>query len=176
MLSEVTGAAAPQLDPSAQNQSGSPLTVVPPPSLEEQLDSSKKEVRRLVFELNQNETLTKSLQAQLDEYEKNPLLVALMYLDSGAVLQNAGDQMRAVVEGMEKVGGKGSLALKLVLKPMNGVIVVSADVKAVVPKQDNKTGLFFPMEGGGLSRKDSRQRELDFARNRVTSDGTNDER
>lgn len=169
----------------AQPMPAPPVTLLPELSAEEKLQQRvmaleadlaerNKELKKAlgsVLELDRQNGL---LGERLGKMEKNTLIQALAALDSGVDLERFGGDLEKVVEAVGLVGGKGSVTLKVQVKQMegkaDGALVVSAACSTSLPKEPAAPALFYPLEGGGLSRRNPRQREMEFSRSDRSSE------
>lgn len=81
-------------------------------------------------------------------------------------------EMREVVEAVQATGKKGSIRLEITIVPRQAQEVSSVEVEYSVvqklPKRPLPSSTFFLDDNGGLSRRDNRQTELEFAPKVVT--------
>lgn len=105
------------------------------------------------------------LSEKLAELEKNPLTFALSNLDAGQVLTDAGKALSDLSAIVRKREAKGTLTLKITVKPFKGdALVFIPDVKITEPKPEPAQSVFYADDAGNLSRNDPRQREFGFQR------------
>lgn len=80
----------------------------------------------------------------------------------GEVLAEADQQLRELVEAIDRTGAGGTLTLKLAFKVNKaGQIEVDPQVAIKAPKRALGTGIFYATEDGGLSRRDPRQMDIE---------------
>ncbi len=86
----------------------------------------------------------------------------LALIRDGQLVIQATDELQDVITAVVEHGKKGSLTLKLMIEP-NGdnAVTITSEVKATVPKPGVGKAIFFADQGGNLSRRDPRQRDID---------------
>ena len=103
-----------------------------------------------------------SAREKLAATEENPFLVALFNMDAGAILEQIGEDLSDVTGAVEKLGNKGKLTLSILVKQLgsDGSLVLTPEVKTVVPKPELPRTVLYRTEEGGLSRNNPRQKEF----------------
>lgn len=140
-----------------------PISLVPPPTEAERLTEATTEIARLVAEREANATRQTALLAKLRELETNPFAFALSNIDAGAVLVEAGEQLKALCATVQRRQEKGSFTLKLAVKPFKAALVLTGDVKIVEPKPEPAMSIFYASEDGTLRRNDPNQKHFNFS-------------
>jgi type IV secretory pathway VirB10-like protein len=150
------------------------IAALPTPSAEEILREKLAERERFAEALKaERDALTakaaqltadvKELTGKLRELEKNPLNFALANLDAGQVLTDAGKALADLSAVVRRRDAKGSLTLKITVKPFKGdALVFVPEVKITEPKPEPAQSVFYADDAGNLSRNDPRQREFGF--------------
>jgi hypothetical protein len=166
------GVPAPVVEPAVKIEAMPGLTAEQ--KLEARLSEVEASLAKSEKDLEASEKFIASLRRERDtavesvkKMEANVLMLALGQLDAGTALQEAGMEFCKVVEAVAQLGAAGSLSLKVTVKPVKdlaGPLQVDMAVKSTIPKEKAQPALFYPLEGGLLSRKDPRQRELDLDR------------
>jgi hypothetical protein len=75
----------------------------------------------------------------------------------GAVNRSLTDSMRAVVAACVDTGRKGSLTIKIDVKPEGKTVGLSVNVKSNKPEHALPGEIFYGTEDGGLTREDPKQ-------------------
>jgi len=100
----------------------------------------------------------------LADIEKNPLMVALNYLEGGETAREAGRKLAILTEAVIRLGSKGTLKLEIGVKSFKaGSVTLTGSVKTKVPMPDPEPSIFYLAPGGALSRKDPNQGEFGFS-------------
>jgi len=103
--------------------------------------------------------------AENDENEHgNGFLKLLQEHNKGRIMAEAGQDLAEVIEAVMRTGKKGNLKLTLNFEPVkknfdDPQIVVSHEIATKKPKPATNSSVFFGIEGGGLSRIPSNQRD-----------------
>ena len=93
----------------------------------------------------------------------NLFSTTLAHLRKGAVLDDASEQFRQLIEQVKETGLAGELNLKLTIKPVDPdghQVQIIDQIKVTPPKRSKGTSLFFTTDENGLSRNDPDQGEL----------------
>jgi hypothetical protein len=155
---------------------GPALSVVAEPTEAQILKGRIEALEKQNTELASSEAALKSKNAKLSEeltaagckireLERNPLTFALSSLDAGAVLEEAGAQLRALVTSVMNRQLKGKFTLGLTIKPFKaGSLVFVPEVKIAEPKPEPAKSIFYANSDGDLSRNDPKQKEFGFSR------------
>ena len=98
-----------------------------------------------------------------DEFD-NHFVWLLGQLRKGRAAHDASLKLREVVEAVRNTGKGGELKLTIKVAPAvkrnAEMITITDDISEKIPQLDKGASLFFPIEGGGLSRKDPNQTEF----------------
>lgn len=82
----------------------------------------------------------------------------------GGLANEASEQLAEVTEAARRLGKKGSLTITITVDPIKdnsaGLVNVSDEIKAKIPKEPTPGSTFFTDERGNLSRRDPRQPEI----------------
>ncbi len=93
-----------------------------------------------------------------------PILETLREVRHGALLNEMADELARVVEAVATTGKSGSRSLRLTVSPAGRgavrTVILQDDLKAKLPEAEKEVTIFFPTEGGGLSRSDPAQMPL----------------
>lgn len=81
-------------------------------------------------------------------------------LGDGKLLQKLTEEAAAVVKGVATTKKKGEVVLKLKFSNAGGMVKVSAEVKATVPKEPVEETLFYATDDGALTKEDPKQLPL----------------
>lgn len=81
----------------------------------------------------------------------------------GRFAAEATEALAAVVKACRATGKKGSLTIKLTIRPTSTEMMVTDDVDPNIPKADSAACVFYDTEDGLLSRTDPDQTELPLA-------------
>ena len=143
------------------------IAAMPPPdpvaALQSQLDEALASAAALEGRLREQEAEKLQLLATLEQLEKNPLVFALASLDAGSELEQAGVDFTALCAEIAKRQQKGSMTLKVVLKPFKGdSFTYALETKVTKPAQEATPGIIYIREDGTLSRNDPRQKHFEF--------------
>jgi len=92
-----------------------------------------------------------------------PITDILREYRKGRLVEQATDELAAIVKAVEETGKAGKLTLKIsVRKKDNGEVILQAETKAEVPKEPLPDAIFYTDANGDLHRVDPRQREMPF--------------
>lgn len=80
----------------------------------------------------------------------------------GKFLIEASEALADVVKACRATGKKGSVTIKLKIKPTDQEIMVMDEIKTEIPKPDAAASVFYDDEEGNLSREDPNQGDLPF--------------
>lgn len=83
----------------------------------------------------------------------------------GRLLDELSEKLQTIVAEAIKTGRKGTLQLKLTIRPesdADNLVVIEDEVKAVVPEMKRKPTFLYADEQGRLYRNDPRQTEMKF--------------
>lgn len=160
----------PLSESSTENEAAPPISIVQPLSMAEQLKGAieRQEILSTALTASQSEVASLkeeriSLAEQIKSLQENPLIFTLNNLDAGAVLEEAGVQMKELSAICLRRQDKGSLTVKLNVRPFkgsHGALIIEPEVKLSEPKAEPPQSVFYSSEEGDLSRNDPRQREL----------------
>lgn len=78
----------------------------------------------------------------------------------GRMANEASDKLSAVVKACRETGKKGSLTIKLSIRPTASEMMVSDEIVEKLPRPDNAASVFYDDQEGNLSRTDPNQNEL----------------
>ena len=79
---------------------------------------------------------------------------------NGRTLDELSDALADVSAAVRETGKKGTLTLTITISPVKnggGALVVADQVKALAPKPDRRTSVFYADDHGNLTREDPRQ-------------------
>jgi hypothetical protein len=95
-----------------------------------------------------------------------PFEILLTEMRGGRVAEQLTDALDQIVQAVRITGKPGKLSVTFSIKPSgeNG-LAISTKVDAKPPTADVGEAFFFLTQDGGLSRTDTRQRELEFGGN-----------
>jgi hypothetical protein len=104
------------------------------------------------------------------DQQESPRDFAAVVMDIGGGRLHArlSDQLAAVTAAVKETGKKGTLTIKIEVKPLpkanNGTLIVTGSSAAKAPEsdEDSPTSVFFADDGGNLSRDDPKQPTLPF--------------
>jgi hypothetical protein len=95
--------------------------------------------------------------------EQNHFIQTLPHMHGGATASDLASKLKELVAAVGQTGKKGSLKLKIALKPAGGGRVeLSAEVSGEIPKPSQQASIFFTTEKHELTRLDPNQSELQF--------------
>lgn len=93
----------------------------------------------------------------------NHFIQTLPHMHGGATVSDLAAKLRELVAAVGQTGKKGSLKLKISLKPAGGgKVELTADVSGEIPQPSMQASIFFATEKHELTRIDPNQRELQF--------------
>lgn len=150
----------------------SALPPPPEPTPLEKLNQVEIELAAAKAECAQWKKRSEEAEKYLAELDANPFILALRNIDAGAVLDDAGKEVKTVTEAVHRLGTKGSVTVKLGFAIMDNVadaITIDPTVTAVKPKQKVAKGIFFADADGNLSRNNPNQGEFGFAGDATSS-------
>ena len=78
----------------------------------------------------------------------------------GKMANEASDALARVVKACRDTGKKGSLTIKLSIRPTSSEMMVSDEITEKTPKPDAAASVFYDDQEGNLSRTDPNQEEL----------------
>lgn len=81
----------------------------------------------------------------------------------GAVLTELAEHMAGLLDAVRATGKGGKLTLSISVKPLDGTanqVLISDDIKTVVPEPNRPTTVMFVTEENELTRRDPRQPKL----------------
>jgi hypothetical protein len=97
-------------------------------------------------------------QAELDETQIRPFAAVLQELHRGSIHGELSELLHDLVAAVRDTGKKGTLTLKLDVKPIKpgqvDTLEVTAAVTANPPRADTPTTVFFTDQTGNLTRED----------------------
>lgn len=91
-----------------------------------------------------------------------PIFETLRLLQGGNLLEDASDQLAALVKGVDETGKAGKLIITLALKKSAGAIEIVASVTNKTPEPKPDSDLMWPTVEGNLSVENPNQRKLDL--------------
>ena len=92
-----------------------------------------------------------------------PITETLRHLGAGCLMDDAAEQLAALVLGVDQTGKPGTLTIKLSLrKATAGALAVTGDVTVKMPATPKIESLMFPTPEGNLLTEDPRQKKLDL--------------
>jgi hypothetical protein len=95
--------------------------------------------------------------------EQNHFIQTLPHMHGGATASDLASKLKELVAAVGQTGKKGSLKLKIALKPAGGgKVELSAEVSGEIPKPSQQASIFFTTEKNELTRIDPEQREIQF--------------
>ena len=144
------------------------IAALPPPDLIMVLTEERDRLSLIVserdYQLADSRGKVEKLIARLAELERNPLVYAMTSLDAGSELEQAGKDFKELASKCSKMGEKGSLTLKLALKPFKGdSFTYGMEWTVKAPKPEATPGILYVDNDGNVSRQDPKQREMNFA-------------
>lgn len=111
-----------------------------------------------------------ALKERVHVAEKNPLLFAMLWMDAGAMVTEAGEKLSALSEKVSKLNTAGTMTIKIKVKPMNNALLLSAEVSVKAPEPDRIESVFFRHPDGLLALEDPRQGKFKFGKRAARED------
>lgn len=90
------------------------------------------------------------------------IITTLTEQRKGRFMVEASEALAQVVKACRETGKKGSVTIKLTVRPTSTEIMLSDGIEPKIPKPDAAASVFYDDEQGNLTREDPKQNDLPF--------------